>query len=224
MRKALKIAAAVLMILLVLQTAVLCVFAVQFSDSMIFRLTVGFLGIGLIIVPIVMKTLGRIATEVSPREEWTGFFYLVYMLASPWIHLAGGGNTRFLEFFQIYAVSSAAIQFATSSLGFFVTGIISAVKAGPDVSTGEVPGPAMRALRILLSLGLLVFAAYSFFPVLCRLFPVLFKYNPFNMSPDSYGILVATTAGEPVAWLVNLLVGAFVYYRFYSEWILKDRI
>ena len=224
MRKALKIFAAILMILLVLQTAVLCIFAIQFSDSMVFRLTVGFLGIGLIIVPLVMKTLGRIAVEVSPREEWTGFFYLVYMLASPWIHLPSGGNVRLLEYFGVYAVASASIQLATSSLGFFVTGIIAAVKSGPDVSTGEVPGPAMRSLRVLISLGLLAFAMYNSLPVLCRLFPVLFSYNPFSMAPGSYGMLIATSAGDPVLWLVNLLVGAYVYFKFYSDWILKDRI
>lgn len=224
MRKALKIAAAILMIVLVLQTAVLCIFAIQFSDSMVFRLTVGFLGIGLIIVPLVMKTLGRIAAKVSPREEWTGFFYLVYMLASPWIHLPSGGNVRLFEYFGVYAVASASIQLATSSLGFFVTGIIAAVKSGPDVSTGEVPGPAMRILRVLISLGLVVFAMYNSFPVLCRLFPALFSYNPFSMAPGSYGMLVATSAGDPVLWLVNLLVGAYVYFKFYSDWILKNRI
>ncbi|HPS57524.1 MAG TPA: hypothetical protein PK514_05405 [Spirochaetota bacterium] len=224
MRKAVKIFAAILMIILVLQTAVLCIFAIQFSDSMVFRITVGFLGIGLIITPLVLKTLGRIAVEVSPREEWTGFFYLVYMLASPWIHLPSHGNVRLLEYFNVYAVSSASIQLATSSLGFFVTGIIASVKSGPDASTGEVPGPAMRALRVLISLGLLVFAAYSSLPVLCRLFPVLFSYNPFSMAQGSYGILVATSAGDPVLWLVNLLLGAYVYFKFYSDWILKDRI
>lgn len=224
MMKVLKIIAGILMILLVLQTAVLCIFAIQFSDSMIFRITVGFLGIGLIIVPLVMKTLGRIAVEVSPREEWTGMFYLAYMLVSPWIHLPTGGNIRFTEYFNLYAVSSASIQLATSSLGFFVTGIISAVKSGPDISTGEVPGPVMRMVRVILSLGLIVFASYNFFPVLCRRFPELFRFNPFSMAPGSYGILVATTAGDPVLWLVNLLLGAYVYYRFYSDWILKGRM
>lgn len=224
MRKALKIIAAVLMILLALQTAVFCVFAVQFSDSMVFRLTVGFLGIGLIIVPLVMKTLGRIAVEVSPREEWTGFFYLVYMLASPWVHMPTQGSVRLLEHFNVYAVSSASIQLATASLGFFVTGIVSALKPGPDVSTGEVPGPVMRGVRLLISLGLLIFASYNFFPVLCRHFPELLKFNPFSMAPGSYGILVATTAGDTLAWLVNLLIGSYVYFRFYSDWILKDRI
>ena len=223
MRKALKVFSVILMILLVLQTAVLCIFAVQFSDSMIFRLTVGFLGIGLIITPLVLKTLGRIVVEVSLRAEWTGFFYLAYMLLSPWIHLPSHGSVRFLEYFNIYALASASIQFATSSLGFFVTGIITAVKRGPDVSTGEVPGPVMRGLRVLLSLGLLVFASYSFLPVICRLFPGLLRYNPFSMGPESYGILVATTAGDPVLWLVNLLLGAYVYFRFYSDWILKDK-
>ncbi len=223
MRKALKISAAVLMIFLVLQTFLLCVLAVQFSDSTVFRLATGFLGIGLIITPLVLKTSGRIAVEVSPREEWTGFFYLLYMLASPWIHIPYHGSVRFFEYFNIYAVSSASIQLATSSLGFFITGMIAAVKPGPDVSSGEVPGPALRSVRVVASLCLLLFSSYSFLPVLCRFFPGLVKYNPFSMAPGSYGILVATSSGDPLLWLINLLLGGYVYYRFYSDWLLKGK-
>lgn len=221
MGKVLKMSTAALMVLIVLQTGILCVAAIQFSGSPVFRLAAVFLGIGLIITPLVLKTLGRILVPVSLRAGWTGFFYLVYMLAGPWAHLPYHGRVMFFEYFNIYALSSASIQFATSSLGFFVTGIITAVKAGPDFSTGEVPGPAMRTARVFISTGLLVFALYNSFPVLCRLFPGLLRYNPFSMAPGSYGMLVAVNAGDPVLWFVNLLLGAYVYYRFYSAWILK---
>jgi len=224
MRKALKVVVVVLLVLLVLQTAVLCVFAIQFSDSKLFRLTTGFLGIGLIITPLVLRTLGSIAVDVSTRQQWTGIIYLSYLLAGPWVHLPLQGRIILIEYFNRYAVASASVQLASASAGFFITGIIAGLKSGPDASTGEVPGPLVKILRVLLSLGLLLYASYNFLPVVCRLLPGVLVYNPFSMAADSYGMLVATSSGDPVIWLANMMLSAVVYYKFYSDWILKDKI
>lgn len=219
--KVFKILSVIIMILLVLQTAVLCVFCIQNSDSRAFRIAVMFIGLGLIITPLTLKTLGRVTGDESLREQWLGFFYLLYMLAGPWIQLANQDGSKLMTGFNYLAVASASIQLASSSTGFFITGMITAIKPPAYDGIGLEPVPAVRILRAILCLLLLWFACYSILPVLSVIHPFFLENNPFSMKAGSYGLIVAYTAGNPFLWLVNFAFGAYVYYRFYYAWIIK---
>lgn len=222
MHKTIKGLIIISVILLVLQTCVLCVYCIQNSDSKTFRITVMFLGLGLIITPLVLKGLGRMEAEKNLAGQWVGLFYLLYMLAGPWIQFSNRGAGTMTEF-NYLAVASASIQLASSSFGFFITGMITAINPPVYDGTGLGTVPAVRLLRLLLSLGLLVLASYSILPVLSIIHPFFYGVNPFSTVPGSYGSIVAFTAGNPYIWLLNFMLGAFVYYRFYSDWIIKRK-
>lgn len=223
MGKIFKIISVAIMVLLVLQTAFLCVICIQNSDSKAFRLAVGFIGLGLIITPLTLQTLGRVAGEESPAGAWLGLFFLLYMLAGPWIQLMNRGD-RFVSGFNYLATASASIQLASSTMGFFITGMITAIAPPAYDGTGLEPVPWVRVLRAVLSLMLLWFAGYSIMPVLSQIHPFFMKYNPFSMAPGSYGLIVAYSSGSPYKWLLNFAFGVYAYFRFYSAWIIKKEI
>jgi hypothetical protein len=161
MKRCMTIIYGVFVVLLVLQSALFSILLVQYSDSKIFRLLIGFIGIGLLIV---MPVMGLVRYGTEKQEGPRAFLPLVAVITAtvlPWVPMLSSG----LQYANLYA---AAVPVAALSLSAAIGGsAINAIRisaTNPDnVSAG------MGALRWALSLLFLFMALNIFFPTLVRL-------------------------------------------------------
>jgi hypothetical protein len=161
MKRNMTIIYGVFVVLLVLQSALFSILLVQYSDSKTFRLLIGFIGIGLLIVMPVMS-LVRYGTE--KQEGPRAFLPLVAVITAtvlPWVPLLSSG----LRYANLYA---AAVPVAALSLSAAIGGsAINAIRISAMNPDGVSAG--MRALRWALSLLFLFMALNIFLPAFARL-------------------------------------------------------
>ena len=160
MKKILTFVYGVFVVVLVIQSSLFSILLVQYSASVAFRLLIGFIGIGLLIV---MPVMGLIRYG-SEKQEGAGLFLplltIVAATVLPWIPMLASGP-------GYVSLSAAAVPVAALSLSAAIGG--SAVNAIRISVRNPDQAPAwMMALRWALSLLFLLMALNLFLPALAR--------------------------------------------------------
>lgn len=208
------------LVLLVLQTLILGIVAVQAADSKLFRLAVGFLGLGLMITPMVLRTAGRLADDkATHRKQVIELWVLILLLVGPWVPQLFGPGLKGMRRFGEFAVTASALQLAAAALGMAATAFQFAFKP----PAGEEGGKGMLVTRIMAGLLLVYFALYSIFPMLVRVHPFFLSLSPFDLR-SGYAAAIALDSGEPGVWLVDCAFTSWGYYRFYAAFFIKKEL
>ena len=150
----------VFVVLLVLQSAFFSILLIQFSDSKTFRLLIGFIGLGWLIVMPVMG-LAKYSVETEGMRPVRSIMMIIVTLVMPWIPVITSG-------FKFGALNAVAVQAAALSLSAAIGG--SAINT-MRISATNPDGVSwkMGVLRWALSLLLLLMSLNLLFPAFARL-------------------------------------------------------
>jgi hypothetical protein len=221
MKKALTIVYGVFVVILVLQSAFFSILLVQFSESVAFRLLIGFIGIGLLIVMPVMG-LARYGTE--KQEGNRAFLPLAAVITAtvlPWVPLLASG-------LRYASLSAAAVPSAALSLGAAIGGsAINAIRISvrnPDRDPGW-----MTVLRWALSLLFLFMAGNLILPALARLAAQVAPLLGLDASVP-VGLAFTTTLWERIflsinniyVWMLDFCVALWASVKFYRVFFSKE--
>lgn len=221
MKRLMTIIYGVFVVLLVLQSALFSILLVQYSDSKTFRLLIGFIGIGLLIV---MPVMGLVRYGTEKQEGPRVFLPLVAVITAtvlPWVPLISSG----LRYANLYA---AAVPVAALSLSAAIGG--SAINAIRISARNPDRVPAwMTALRWALSLLFLFMALNIFFPALARLAaqaaPVLGLDASVPVSLAFTNRLWETiflSIGNVYVWMLDFCVALWASMKFYRVFFSKE--
>jgi hypothetical protein len=211
----------VFVVLLVLQSALFSVLLVQYSDSKTFRLLIGFIGIGLLIV---MPVMSLVRFSLEEQEGPRAFLPLVAVITAtvlPWVPLLSSG-------FRHVNLYAAAVPVASLSLSAAIGG--SAVNAIRMSVTNPDRVPAwMTALRWALSLLFLFMSLNIFFPALARLAahaaPVLgLDATPVVTLAYSARLweTIFVSIKNPSVWMLDFCVAFWASVKFYRVFFSKE--
>ena len=209
--------------LLVLQSALFAVLLMQYSDSVAFRLLIGFLGIGLLIVMPVMG-LARYGTEARSGARAVPALLLVLMnVFLPWVPVAAAGFSR--GSLLTVAVPAAALSLGAAIAGSAVNTIcISATN--PDGAAG-----GMRAARWVLSVVVLLMALNLIFPAFARLAAWFAPSTGVDVSwlvgavaADRLWQAIFLSIRDILVWTLDFCFAFWASVKFYRVFLSRDGI
>nr|MBP7583704.1 hypothetical protein [Spirochaetota bacterium] len=209
--------------LLVLQSAFFAVLLMQYSDSVAFRLLIGFLGIGLLIVMPVMG-LARYGTEKgAPTATYLALIAVIMNVVLPWVPVAAVGFGR-------GSIAVMAVPAAALSLGAAIGGsAVNAIRISATNPDGAAVG--MRAARWALSLVVLLMALNLVLPAFARLAAWLAPAVGIDVSwlagmvaADRMWQAIFLSIHDILLWMLNFCLAFWSSVRFYRVFLSKDGI
>jgi len=215
----------------ILQTSYFAILLIQQTHSVAFRLFIGFVGIGLTIVPFLLNR----SVDSSPTEK--NFFKIkitastelaidiiamLVIIISPWISILQNHalSTRSMT----WEITPGSVMALSSSiLAFSIAGIVVFVK---KIKTD---GLGITIFRLIIILGCMAAVMKIYIPTLLLF---LFKCTVLFGSPQM-GILQAAASGpfwqiivmsipEILSWQLWFLISFYFQFRFYKRWLINS--
>jgi len=210
-------------VLIVLQSAFFSVLLIQYSDSKTFRLLIGFIGLGWLIVMPVMGLAKFSTGEAGGARPVRSIVMIVIMLVMPWIPVISGG-------FKNGALNAVAVPVAALSLSAAIGGsainTITISAANPDGVSWK-----MGVLRWSLSILLLSMSLNLFFPAFARLAAALAPRLGLDASlligsavADRLWEAIFSSIGNIYVWMLDFFVTLWASIKFYRVFFSKDGI
>jgi len=212
------------MIIFILQISGFLVFAIIRADSILFRLIGMFVGIGLVIVPVLLRGLISDSENSKKTALILDTIFSVYLILGPWMRI------EFLfGMFPYYdlpnmAIANACIPLSAACLGFAVLGFIIALKSKPYDGDSIKLTVVIKILRLLISAILLAAGLYVMYPMLGRIVPTVRTLGIMNVGAGTFAGLIVRNAGNPWVWFANLAVSTCIYFTFYKRWIVDGEV
>lgn len=223
MKKFMVIVYGAFVVLLVLQSAFFSVLLIQYSDSKTFRLLIGFIGLGWLIVMPVMGLAKFGTSETGGARPVRSIVMIIITLVMPWIPVISDG-------FKNGALNAVAVPVAALSLSAAIGGsaintiIISATN--PDGVSWK-----MGVLRWSLSILLLSMSLNLFFPAFARLAgacaPRLGLDASLLIGPavaDRLWEAIFSSIGNIYVWMLDFCISLWASIKFYRVFFAKDGI
>lgn len=226
MKKISVIVYGVLVVLLVLQSAFFSVLMVQFSDSKTFRLLIGFIGIGLLIV---MPVLGLAKFAVDKPDgnahALRQILTVLVTLVMPWLPVFAAGWRYMAAALNVAAVPVAALSLS-AAIGGSAINTIRISATNPD----DAPW-YLSALRWVLSAVFLLMSLNLFFPAFARL--CVDVAPRLNLDASLPGALAVTDRlwnaifkyiGNSYVWMLDFGISLWASIKFYRVFFSKEGI
>ena len=209
--------------LLVLQSAFFAILLMQYSDSLAFRLLIGFLGIGLLIV---MPVMGLARLGEGERGTASGYLSLLAVMMNlllPWVPVAAAGFSR-------GSLLTMAVPAAALSLGAAIGGsAVNTIRISATNPDGASPG--MRALRWALSIVVLLMALNLFLPAFARLAAWLAPPLGLDLAGmmgmievDRLWLAIFLSIRDILVWMLDFCFAFWSSVKFYRVFLSKDGI
>lgn len=213
----------ILLVLLILQTLFFTFAAVLKSGSAVFRLAVGFAGLGIVITPMLLRGLGGLEKKGKQWVIILGILLMLFQLLSPWYRYApDSGYTLLFGRWLEVAAANSIMPLAASCLGFAAMAFM-AVFTKVDNADSRAGKAVMRILRFIMALFFLAMGFYVAYPVLSMIFPPLYQAGRAFIRYDPLFALAAATAGDPRLWAVQMVLYAASTFWFYKQWLLDQK-
>ncbi len=213
----------VLVVLLVLQSAFFSVLLIQYSDSKTFRLLIGFIGLGWLIVMPVMGLAKFGVGETEGTRPVRSIVMIIITLVMPWIPVITDG-------YRYSTLNAVAAQVAALSLSTAIGGsAINTIR----ISASNPDGVSwkMGTLRWALSLLLLLMSLNLFFPAFARLAAALAPRLGFDPAflvglavKDRLWGVIFSSIGNVHVWMLDFCFSLWASVKFYRVFFSKEGI
>jgi len=209
----------VLVILIIAQTLVFTVVAILQSQNVVFRLIATFTGLGIIITPLLLR--GILSFE-NPVKQWVlllNLIFYIFQLLSPWYRWNFVIGYQLLINYPLeVAAANSALPFSASILGFAFMAFYSFFQMVDNVE-GKIGVIIMRIMRVLTGVFFLGVGLYVAYPILFILIPAVRDISCLSIKSDRLFILVGRTAGNPIEWMIKLIIFTASSFWFYKRWL-----
>jgi hypothetical protein len=215
----------------ILQTSYFAILLIQQTESVAFRLFIGFVGIGLTIVPLLMnrsvnasaKEKSFLKIKITPQSGLViDVLAMLVITASPWIPIIQ--NHALSNFEMTWIITPGSVMAISSSiLSFSIAGIVVFVR------NRNKDDRWLTITRIVIILGCMAAVMKIYTPTLLLF---IFKCTALTGSPQ-ISILHSAVSGpfwqtivmsisDIFTWQLCFLISFYFQYRFYKRWILNS--
>lgn len=213
----------VFVVLLVLQSAFFSILMIQFSDSKTFRLLIGFIGLGWLIVMPVMGLVKFGAGETEGTRPVRSIMMIIITLVMPWIPVILAG-------FRYGALNAVAVPVAALSLSAAIGGTaINTIRI--SVTNPDGVSWKMGVLRWALSLLLLFMSLNLFFPAFARMADALAPRLGLDASlpvglavTDRLWESIFNSIGNVYVWMLDFVISLWASIKFYRVFFSKEGV
>jgi len=217
MNKILKWIYGILGILVILQSAYFAVELIQFSDMKLFRLLVGFIGLGLLIVIPVFSIMNFEPEDIRGFRKYIPVIAMCWNVIFPWLPLFTA-RMRYGSF-QLSIVPDAALALSAAVGGSAVNMVLIAVK-NPDEA-----GRGLVIARWSITLACLFMALNIFFPAFSRFIADLgmilgFESSAlasFTLRHGGFWHVIYTQIDNGILWMLEFALGLWSSMKFYKS-------
>ena len=214
----------------ILQTAYFAILLIQQTQSVAFRLFIGFVGIGLTIVPFLLNRSVDASAEKSffkikitaGTELAIDVIAMLVIIISPWIPIlqnhamSTGSMTWEITPGSVMALSSSILAFSIAGIVVFVNKV-------------KKDGLGITIVRLIIILGCVAAVLKIYIPTFLLF---LFKCTVLFGSPQT-GILQSAVSGpfwqiivmsipEILSWQLWFVISFYFQFRFYKRWLINS--
>lgn len=223
----------ILCIPVIIQSGFFSILLIQYSESTLFRLFIGFVGIGLSIVPIL---LSRVLPEINKGKSSFLFFSLseqqnfvldIFSLIAitiiPWIPVFQS-NAFAINKLSEAIIPGSAVMLASSIMGFCLAAVYVFIR---DFKTDGITMGVFRFVVIAMCLA----AAVNI--IIPTLYLLMFKISILLGNPKLHFFELATSTNFRIAiirnisdifsWYLYFIVGMILQFRFFKRWLIKTK-
>ena len=212
-----------LTIVLVLQSGIFGILVIQYSESMLFRVFIGFAGIGMVIVPVVMRHVVNFHSQKSFYTAIVNLVGLLVVVITPWITILQTKYAFRTEIFTSIVTPGAVMALSASILAFILTGCAAVKRDWEETILG------LNFFKIIL-LSLCLFAFVNlYFPTFVMFMAAIgdiFKQDTANLSEliDSYPFwsVISQRISSIFQWQISFVLSCYFQTKFYVAWLYRN--
>lgn len=219
MNKILKWTYGILGILIILQSSYFAIELVQFSEMKAFRLLVGFIGIGLLIVVPIFSILNFEPENSKGYRKYISVIIMCWNVLFPWLPLF----TMRMNYssFQLYIVPVAALGLSAAVGGSTINMIRVVIK------NSDKAGAVLTIVRWIITLACLFMALNIFFPAFSRFISDLglklgfksYSLTSFTLQQGRFWSVIFTQIDDGILWMIEFALGLWTSIKFYKVFL-----
>lgn len=218
---------------MMLQTFFFAIIMIQQTQSFWFRIFIGFVGIGMAIVPILLrKSIGAAPNkgrkifrfDLKPNTQLAvDIIALMALTAAPWISIIQNHASFKIQSITFLTTPGSAMVLCSSIFSFAVAGFIYGWRHRNNDPIW------LSIFRIIICIGLIAAAFKMYYPTL--LYAIAWGYHQLGVvSPDfvyaaikqPFWNLIVSSISNIFVWQISFIICLLIQIGFYKRWLVDQ--